>query len=125
MQTNYTASVNIIRDADRNLNYYPTPNAQRVVDKLVNDFRVGKRAFNIIGSYGTGKSSFLWALQQSLLGKKNYLTANFLTSPKIEIINLVGEYKSFAKFLAEYFDAENTAVMPNKLLLRFSNTIIN
>ena len=66
MQNNNTTSVNIIRDTNRDLNYHPTPNAQRVADKLSSDFNLGKRSFNIIGSYGTGKSAFLWALQQSL-----------------------------------------------------------
>jgi len=108
MQNNNTTSVNIIRDTERNLNYHPTPNAQRVAYKLTSDFSLGKRSFNIIGSYGTGKSAFLWALQQSILGKKHYLTANFLPDPKVEIINLIGEFKSFEKYLAEYFDVENT-----------------
>ena len=107
MQNNNTTSVNIIRDTNRDLNYHPTPNAQRVADKLSSDFNLGKRTFNIIGSYGTGKSAFLWALQQSLLGKKHFLITNFLSHPNIEIISLIGEYKSFEDYLAEYFEIEN------------------
>jgi energy-coupling factor transporter ATP-binding protein EcfA2 len=106
MQNNYTPSVNIIRDADRNINYKPTPNAQRAVDKIVNEFRIGKRSFNIIGSYGTGKSSFLWALQQSIKGNKPFFEVKYFQEAKTEIINLVGEYKSFANCLAEYFAVE-------------------
>ena len=106
MQNNYTPSVNIIRDADRSINYKPTPNAQRAVDKIVNEFRTGKRSFNIIGSYGTGKSSFLWALQQSIKGKKPFFEVKYFQEAKSEIINLVGEYKSFASVLAEYFAVE-------------------
>lgn len=94
MQNNYTPSVNIVRDADRNINYKPTPNAQRAVDKIVNEFRTGKRSFNIIGSYGTGKSSFLWALQQSIKGNKPFFEVKYFQEAKSEIINLVGEYKS-------------------------------
>jgi hypothetical protein len=106
MQNNYTPSGNIIRDADRNLNYKPTPNAQRAVDKIVNEFKIGKRSFNIIGSYGTGKSSFLWALQQSIKGNKPFFEVKYFQEAKSEIINLVGEYKSFANCLAEYFAVE-------------------
>ncbi len=106
MQNNYTPSVNIVRDADRNINYRPTPNAQRAVDKIVNEFRTGKRSFNIIGSYGTGKSSFLWALQQSIKGNKPFFEVKYFQEAKSEIINLVGEYKSFATCLAEYFGVE-------------------
>jgi hypothetical protein len=106
MQNNYTPSVNIVRDADRNINYKPTPNAQRAVDKIVNEFRTGKRSFNIIGSYGTGKSSFLWALQQSIKGNKPFFEVKYFQEANTEIINLVGEYKSFASYLAEYFAVE-------------------
>jgi hypothetical protein len=63
MPTKFTTSVNIIRDKGRELNYIPTPNAIRIVDQICNDFKKGIRSFNIIGSYGTGKSSFLWAFQ--------------------------------------------------------------
>ena len=35
----YNVSVNIIRDANRELTYYRTPNAERVVNDLVNDFK--------------------------------------------------------------------------------------
>ena len=51
----YTPSVNIIRDANRELVYYPTPNAVRVVNQISDDFKTGRRAFNIVGAYGTGK----------------------------------------------------------------------
>ena len=63
----YSPSVNIIRDANLDLVYYPTPNAQKVVHQLANDYKKGIRAFNVVGAYGTGKSSLLWALEQSLV----------------------------------------------------------
>ena len=106
MRTDYTPSVNIIRDYDRSLNYQSTPNGERAANKIVNDFRLGKRSFTLIGSYGTGKSSFLWALEQSILSKKHYYKALFLDNPKIEIINIVGEYKSISTYLADYFEIE-------------------
>lgn len=89
MKTKFTTSRNIIRDSGRDLNYIPTRNSVRVVNQIVNDFKKGTRSFNIIGSYGTGKSSFLWALQQSLQGKKRYFDINLLQNPNIEIINFI------------------------------------
>lgn len=104
MQTKITTSTNIIRDFDREINYIPTPNSKRVVNQIVDDFKKGIRSFNIIGSYGTGKSSFLWALQQSLISKKKIFQVNLLQSPKVKIINFVGEYKSISNAFADYFD---------------------
>src|SRR6188768_1609069 len=104
MLTKFTTSTNIIRDAERELNYIPTPNSIRVVNQISNDFKKGIRSFNIIGSYGTGKSSFLWALQQSLQGKKRFFNINLLQSAKIEIINFIGEYKSITNIFADTFE---------------------
>lgn len=104
MQTKFTTSTNIIRDSAREINYIPTPNANRVVNQIANDFKKGIRSFNIIGSYGTGKSSFLWALQQSLQGKKRFLNFNLLQAPKVEIINFIGEFKSITNEFADYFE---------------------
>src|SRR4051812_48183320 len=104
MQTKYTTSTNIIRDSSRNINYIPTPNATRVVNQVSNDFKRGLRSFNIIGSYGTGKSSFLWALQQSALGRKRIFNLNLVSNAKADVINFVGEYKSITKVFAEYFE---------------------
>jgi hypothetical protein len=104
MQTKFTTSTNIIRDSSRNISYIPTPNSFKVVNQVSNDFKRGLRSFNIIGSYGTGKSSFLWALQQSVLGKKKIFDFNILTHPKAEVINFIGEYKSITSVFADYFD---------------------
>lgn len=112
----YNVSVNIIRDADRKLTYYRTPNAERVVNQLVNDFKKGVRAFNIIGSYGTGKSSLLWAFQQSILEKgKDLFDINLISKPTVQFINLIGEYKSITDVFAEQFGCINSSNVPNIL----------
>jgi len=108
MQTKFTQSTNIIRDYSRSIDYIPTPNAVRVVNQITNDFKKGNRSFNIIGSYGTGKSSFLWALQQSLSGKKRIFDVNLVSSPKLEIINFIGEYKSITAAFADYFEVSKS-----------------
>ena len=106
MASKFTTSVNIIRDSERELNYFPTPNAVRIANQIVKDFKVGIRSFNIIGSYGTGKSAFLWAFQQSITGKKKHFGVNMLPNPAIGFINLVGEYKSIKETFADYFEVK-------------------
>lgn len=121
MQTNYTTSTNIIRDLQREINYIPTPNAKRVASQIANDFKKGIRSFNIIGSYGTGKSSFLWALHQSLNGKKRYFDISILKNPKIELINLIGEFKSISTVFTEYFNLEQSIVRSENILSEIFN----
>ena len=121
MQTKFTTSTNIIRDSSRELSYIPTPNALRVVNQISNDFKKGIRSFNIIGSYGTGKSSFLWALQQSLSGRKKFFNLNLLTNPNIEVINFIGEYKSIRSAFADYFDIGQTKHESENILSEIFN----
>src|SRR5690606_10654222 len=106
MANNFTTSVNIIRDTDRDFNYIPTPNARQVVDQIVNDFKRGIRSFNVVGTYGTGKSSFLLALEQSVNGTKRYFEPNFLPNPKFEFVNIVGSYSSIVDQFVDVFDVQ-------------------
>lgn len=105
MANNFTTSVNILRDTERDFNYIPTPNAKQVVDQIVNDFRKGIRSYNIIGTYGTGKSSFLLALEQSIIGTKRYFETNFLgAKPKVDFVKIVGSYRSIVEEFADIFE---------------------
>jgi len=102
MANNFTTSVNILRDTDRDFHYIPTPNARQVVSQIVNDFKIGVRTFNIIGTYGTGKSSFLLALEQSIKGTKRYFDPNFVSDPKVDFVKIVG---SFTSIIEKYYTA--------------------
>lgn len=104
MVSNFSTSVNILRDSEKNFNYIPTPNANQVVGQIVNDFKKGIRSFNIIGTYGTGKSSFLLALEQSIRGNKRYFDPYFMTSPKVDFIKIVGAYSSIIEHFADLFE---------------------
>lgn len=104
MANNFTTSVNILRDAGRDFNYIPTPNAKQVVSQIVNDFKKGIRSFNIIGNYGTGKSSFLVALEQSINNTKKYFNPNFIVNPKVDFIKIVGSYTSIVEQFADIFE---------------------
>jgi len=104
MANNFTTSVNILRDTERDFHYIPTPNAKQVVSQIVNDFKKGIRSFNIIGTYGTGKSSFLLALEQSIRGKKRYFDPNFISNPKVDFVKIVGSYTSIVEQFADTFE---------------------
>lgn len=123
MQENsqYTTSVNIIRDENRNLSYYPTPNAIRVINQIANDYKKGLRSFNVIGTYGTGKSSFLWAFEQSLSKKKSIFDINLLSTPTVKFINFIGEYKSIIESFASYFKVENNQDAPQYIISEIYN----
>jgi ribosomal protein S15P/S13E len=106
MANNFTTSVNIIRDTDRDFNYIPTPNAKQVVSQIVNDFKKGIRSFNVVGTYGTGKSSFLLAFEQSVKGSKRYFEPNFLSKVKYDFVKIVGSYSSIVEQFADSFDVQ-------------------
>lgn len=101
MATNYTPSVNILRDHNGQINYLPTPNANRIAAQIAADFENGIRSFTIIGSYGTGKSSFLWALSNTLRGKKHFFDVGALEKMKAQVLPFVGEFSSVAEFISE------------------------
>jgi ribosomal protein S15P/S13E len=107
MANSFSTSVNIIRDTSRDFNYIPTPNAKQVVGQIVNDFKIGIRSFNIVGTYGTGKSSFLLAFEQSVSGSKRYFEPNFIRNAGIEFVKIIGTYGSIVNHFAETFDAHS------------------
>ena len=106
MVNNFTTSVNIIRDTDKNFNYIPTPNAMQLVSQIVNDFKKGIRSFNVVGTYGTGKSAFLLAFEQSIKGTKRYFEPNFLANSKYEFVKIIGSYISIVEHFADVFEVQ-------------------
>ena len=115
MATKYTPSVNILRDKDGEVNYLPTPNAVRVASQIATDFKNGNRTFNVIGSYGTGKSAFLWALTRTVQGKQHFFNIDGLEDYKVEVLPFVGEYRSVSEFFAHQFCDENGDVPPEQI----------
>nr|WP_320118663.1 P-loop NTPase fold protein [uncultured Marinifilum sp.] len=108
---NYSPSVNIIRDKDLSLNYIVTPNAEQVAKSIASGFTSTGHCFNIIGSYGTGKSSFIWALEQNLNQKTEYFfhTGEYFNGAKnFEFINLIGSYSSLIESLAKQLNIDSS-----------------
>ena len=106
MKASFAPSVNIIRDSERSLEYISTPNAQRVAKHIIEDFNQGFHAFTLIGSYGTGKSSFLWALEQSLTAEGGYFEIDI--PGNVEFFKFVGEASSIISAFAEKLEVQNS-----------------
>ena len=104
----FSTSVNIERDSNKAFNYIVTANAKQAIGKIVDSFTAGIHSFCLIGSYGTGKSSFLLALEQCLSGKQaieNPLIKNkgqFNGFTKFRFVNIVGDYLPLIELLQVY-----------------------
>jgi hypothetical protein len=104
MGNRFNTSANIVRDENRKLDYVVTPNAKQVAADIGQAYRNGIHSFTIIGSYGTGKSSFLLAFLESLTsGKPLEVNIGFLPK-RIETVRLVGQYTSLIQHFHELFD---------------------
>ena len=112
MKRTFSLSANIENGFAEGAQYIVTPNAQKAIHNIVNDFQTGIHSFTIIGSYGTGKSSFLLALESDLKGtnKKPFLMDSkvLLKSSDIEIKNIVGDYTELSTLLRRSLNAEGT-----------------
>lgn len=117
MQTKFSPSVNIIRDESQVIEYISTPNAEKVALQISNEYKKGIHSFTLIGSYGTGKSSFLWALEKSLTQQGNYLPANLGIQPKAaSFLKVVGTYQSITEHFSEQLGVkENDSANRNTL----------
>lgn len=106
IKNKYVPSVNILRDSYREIKYIPTPNGNRIANLLVSNFKLGLRAFNLIGSYGTGKSSFLVAFKQSIAHEKRYFDVEFVSNANFNSISIIGEYNSLITIFANILNVK-------------------
>lgn len=99
----YIPSVNIENGIADDFQYIVTPNTQVVLGNIVSSFNEGFHSFTIVGTYGTGKSSFIAALERDLTKGSNVLVKerDILTLNKFEFINIVGDYASLCSLLAK------------------------
>lgn len=108
-KTKNLSSTNIIRDENRELNYITTSNTKGIANLILTEFKKGIHSFSIIGSYGTGKSSFLWAFNKSLSSDNsaNYFDLSKDQLKTIRSINVIGEYNSLINYFESYYSIEN------------------
>jgi hypothetical protein len=107
----YIPSINIEHNTADQFKYIVTENAKLVLGWLVNGYNSGNHSFTIIGTYGTGKSSFIVTLENDLKKGTNILVKN----PKVwgdiqgvEFLNIVGDYTSLANLITEKISTEQT-----------------
>ena len=108
----YTPSANIEIGAGKDFQYIVTPNAQSVLGTIASDYQSGIHSFTVIGTYGTGKSSFLLALEEDLKKGTDKLVANkdvFNHAKKFDFLNILGDYAPLSSLLCEKLNvASNT-----------------
>ena len=110
----YNASVNIEIGVHDDYQYIVTPNVQRVFGEIVSSVSTGVHSFSVIGTYGTGKSSFIMALERGLHGNDLSLVKEktvFFGLESFEIVNIVGEYDSLQGLLARKLKTDNRNVL--------------
>lgn len=101
----FTLSANIENGIAEGARYIVTPNVQKVLQEIVNAYQTGVHSFTVIGTYGTGKSSFLLSLEKDLQKetKKKALLSNtkVLYDGEFEILNILGDSKSLSEILLD------------------------
>lgn len=103
----FIASVNIEAGVSPDYHYIVTSNARRVAGEIASNVQSGIHSFSIIGTYGTGKSSFIIALEEDLTsGKKRLINGPevLFGCESFDIINIVGEYASMQALLTRKLD---------------------
>jgi len=109
---NHTLSINIEQGINENFRYIVTPNATQVVGNIVSFFQSGTHSFTIAGTYGTGKSSFIIAVEQDLKKKNDWkLIPNigqFNGYKNFEFLNIVGDYTTLMRLVGEKIGYEST-----------------
>ena len=99
----YTPSINIEHGIPDDFQYIVTQNAQSVLGQIVSGFNDGFHSYTIVGTYGTGKSSFLAALERDLKNNSNVLIAdkNIFPFQEFECMNIVGDYSTLSSQIAQ------------------------
>ena len=90
----FKISTNIERDAQSSIDFILTKNADEVFERILYNYGRGQHAFSVIGSYGTGKSTFLWAFQKHLEGQRKFSKtsiAEFKGAKSFQFSRIVGE----------------------------------
>lgn len=120
MSKSFTPSVNIVRDSERSLDYILTSNAKRVYEIISRNYQSGNRAFTILGTYGTGKSAFLWAFEKHLTANAKIFEASFNGSDTYRFTKIVASYQSCRESLSLAFGLSADASVQD--VLTYLNT---
>jgi len=109
MANKYSPSINIKRDVLNEYLYIPTKNSNEAYNTIANNFKSGIHSYNIIGSYGTGKSAFLLAFFKHLQKDQTYfkpVNGQFNGCTKFTFIQVVGNYESLITSLSRELEVD-------------------
>lgn len=111
MNKGFSLSANIENGFSSVVQYIVTPNGRKAVQNIIDDYHSGIHSFTIIGTYGTGKSSFLLALESDLdktCKQRRLLNPRNLSQlADYEIINIVGDYAELSTLLGKKLNVDN------------------
>ncbi|TXB60611.1 hypothetical protein [Phaeodactylibacter luteus] len=126
MTSKFSPSVNIIRDQGKDaFHYLPTNNSKQIFELIAANFANGLRSFSLIGSYGTGKSAFLVALEKQLKGESAFFVSqdsSLFHFSGYRFIRLVGQKASLANDLGEALGSNGDAKKVLKQLEKVSDS---
>ncbi len=99
---NFIPSINIELNTAADFQYIITENAKMVAGRIIDGYNSGHHSFTLIGTYGTGKSSFILAMEDDLMsGANRLIKQNVLDATSgFEFLNIVGDYNSLNSLLA-------------------------
>ena len=123
----FRISTNITRDADANINYIVTKNSNDVYGRIIHNYLRGQHSFSIIGSYGTGKSTFLWAFEKHLTGNLKFakpINGELKGNKSFQFTRIVGETHSFKQRFCDSFGLAKHVDSSNKKILKEFDALV-
>lgn len=122
MVKHFSPSQNILINNFDIADYIITPNTQEVFDSLINNYVSGVRSINLIGAYGTGKSTFLNALIYHLEEEKVFVEGkDWKKHKRFDILKLIGNYDSIIDNFKELIGSSSSKPV---VLVRELETLI-
>ena len=107
---NFNISTNILRDQTKDLKYIVTPNATKIFERIFNSENNSNKSFTIIGNYGTGKSTFLWALEKNLLKKNIFFSTRIKDKcDSYDFLKILGDATSLTFAFQKNLGLDNKA----------------
>ena len=100
MRYSKNISTNILRDQNKEIDYVVTPNAKEIFDRIFTHNYAANKSFNLIGNYGTGKSTFLWALEKNLKNENIYFNEIYFENKNVkdyDFFKIIGHKSSLLK----------------------------
>lgn len=122
----FSLSTNINNIQYNDFHYIVTSNSRRVLGTILADYYTGIHCFTLVGTYGTGKSSFLVALERDILHNTKVLFENkgqFNYYNKFKCVNIVGDYNSLSNLLSEKL--KNDKINSKELFTLFEQVLID